>query len=146
MEQLFLDIWSRQWCRINGSRTQASEADFFQAYVRVPASAVQHLVWLPGQTSAQAQHALRRMERAVALARIGNKYGLRTKEADEQAVFEALRPQHQFMEIRVLAHYRLHPLPHGLQRPTLVQLLKQWNWNCNQEGPTGFIWLTGLIN
>ncbi|CAE7194447.1 DHX57, partial [Symbiodinium microadriaticum] len=174
VEQLFLDIWSRQWCRMNGSRAQAKDADFFQAYIRVPASAIQHLfrasgcglyfepraadgsgphvawsvVWLPGQSSTQAQHALRTTEKAIALARLGCKYGLRTKEADEQVVFEALRPQHQFMKIRVQAHYRLHPLPHGLQRPALVQLLKQWGWSCKPLQPdrgdsVGAAWLVG---
>ncbi|CAE7466734.1 unnamed protein product [Symbiodinium sp. CCMP2592] len=91
---------------------------------------------------------LRTTEKAIALARLGNRYGLRTKEPDEQAVFEAMRPQHQFMKIRVQAHYRLHPLPHGLQRTALVQLLRQWNWTCKPLQPdrgdsAGAAWLVG---
>ncbi|CAE7670713.1 unnamed protein product, partial [Symbiodinium sp. CCMP2456] len=174
VDHLFLDVWARQWCRLSGSKTKASEADVFQAFVRVPSSAVPHLfrvalpglyiepraadgsgphsawavVWLPGQTLAQALHALRTNAKAVALTRLGTKYGLRTKEADEQAVFEALRPQHQFVKVRIVARYRLHPLPHGFQRHNLVQLLKQWGWSCRPLQPdrgdaTGCAWLVG---
>ncbi|CAE7803672.1 DHX57 [Symbiodinium sp. CCMP2592] len=174
VEHLFLDIWARQWCRLGGARVKATEADVFQAYVRVPASAVTHLlklvhtglyfepracdgtgphpawsvVWLPGASLATAQHALRTTEKALALARLGTKYGLRTREADEQQVFELHRPQHQFLKVRVSAHYRLHPLPHGLQRPALVQLLKQWGWNGKPLQPDrgdsiGAAWLVG---
>ena len=80
--------------------------------------------------------------------RLGHKYGLRTKEADEQHVFEAMRPQHQFLKVRVTAHYRLHPLPHGFQRHTLVQQLKQWGWNCKPLQPDrgdaiGSAWVVG---
>ncbi|CAE7325636.1 unnamed protein product [Symbiodinium sp. CCMP2456] len=174
VEHLFLDIWARQWCRLSGTRTKAGEAEVFQAYLRVPSSAVSHVfkigcnglyfeprapdgsgphpawtvVWLPGATAAAAQHALRTTEKAVALARLGNKYGLRTREADEQQVFEAHRPQHQFLKLRVTAHFRLHPLPHGLQRPAVVQLLKQWGWAGKPLQPdrgdsAGAAWLVG---
>ena len=82
------------------------------------------------------------------MARLGTKYGLRTREADEQQVFEAHRPQHQFLKVRVSAHFRLHPLPHGLQRPALVQLLKQWGWTGKPLQPdrgdsNGAAWLVG---
>ena len=116
VDHLFLDVWARQWCRLTGGKAKATEAELFQAFVRVPSSAVQHLfrigfpgryfepraadgsgphcswaiVWLPGQSASQALHSLKTTQKAVALTRLGNKYGLRTKEADEQAVFEAL--------------------------------------------------------
>ena len=174
VDHLFLDVWARQWCRLSGGRTKAGEAELFQAFVRVPSSALPHLfrvafaglyiepraadgsgphgswavVWLPGSTAAQALHLLKTTAKAVALTRLGTKYGLRTKEADEQAVFETLRPQHQFVKVRIVARYRLHPLPHGFQRHNLVQLLKQWDWNCKPLQPdrgdaTGCAWLVG---
>ena len=174
VDHLFLDVWARYWGRLSGGKTKAIEAEVFQAFVRVPSSAVPHLfkvalpglyiepraadgsgphnawavVWLPGHTLAQALHAFKTNAKAVALTRLGTKYGLRTKEADEQAVFEAMRPQHQFVKVRIVARYRLHPLPHGFQRHNLVQLLKQWEWNCRPLQPdrgdaTGCAWLVG---
>ncbi|CAE7859765.1 unnamed protein product, partial [Symbiodinium necroappetens] len=174
VDHLFLDVWARQWCRLSGGKAKAGEAELFQAFVRVPSSALPHLfkvtfpglyiepraadgsgphsawavVWLPGANAAQALHSLKTTSKAVALTRLGAKYGLRTKEADEQAVFEALRPQHQFVKVRIIARYRLHPLPHGFQRHNLVNLLKQWSWNCRPLQPdrgdaTGCAWLVG---
>ena len=174
VEHLFLDVWARQWCRVSGGKVKAEAAELFQVFIRVPASALPHMfctsqpglyveprasdgsgphgswavVWLPGASAAQAQHALKTTEKALSLARIGHKYGLRTKEADEQTVFEALRPQHQFLKVRVTAHYRLHPLPHGFQRHALVQQLMQWNWNGKPLQPDkgdalGSAWLIG---
>ena len=93
VEHLFLDIWARQWCRAAGAKVKALEAEVFQAYVRVPASSVTHLlklsqkglyfeprapdgtgphpawsvVWLPGASLATAQHALRTTEKAGCL-------------------------------------------------------------------------------
>ena len=174
VENLFLDIWARQWCRLAGGKVKPTEADVFQAFVRLPSSALPHafrtamsgiyleprasdgsgphgswaVVWLPGATASQALHHLRTTEKAIALTRLGCKYGVRTKEADEQQVFEALRPQHQFLKVRVAAHYRLHPLPHGYQRTALVQQLKVWGWNGKPLQPDrgdaeGSAWLIG---
>ncbi|CAE7221657.1 Pol, partial [Symbiodinium necroappetens] len=174
VEHLFLDVWARQWVRLAGGKAKPAEAELFQAFLRLPASALPHVfstsldglylepraadgtgphaawavVWLPGQTGAQAQLAMRTTEKALAVTRLGHKFGLRTKEADEQAVFEMLRPQHIFLKVRVTARFRLHPLPHGFQRHNLVQLLKQWEWNCKPLQPdrgdsVGCAWIVG---
>ncbi|CAE7726054.1 Pol, partial [Symbiodinium sp. KB8] len=174
VEHLFLDVWARQWVRLAGGKAKPVEAELFQAFLRLPASALPHVfntsldglymepraadgtgphaawavVWLPGQTGAQAQLAMRTTEKALAVTRLGHKFGLRTKEADEQAVFELLRPQHHFLKVRITARFRLHPLPHGFQRHNLVQLLKQWQWNCKPLQPdrgdsVGCAWIVG---
>ena len=174
VDHLFLDVWARQWNKLAGGKTKATEAELFQAFIRVPSSALPHLfkasltglyvepraadgsgphgswavVWLPGVSAPQAAHLLKTTTKAVALTRLGMKYGLRTKEADEQSVFEALRPQHQFVKVRIAGRYRLHPLPHGFQRHNLVQLLKQWAWVAKPLQPdrgdaVGCAWLVG---
>ncbi|CAE7655752.1 unnamed protein product [Symbiodinium sp. CCMP2456] len=174
VEHLFLDAWARQWVKLAGGKTKPADAELFQVFVRLPASALPHVfcasldglyiepraadgtgphaawavVWLPGYSAAQAKHALRTSERAITVTRLGHKYGLRTKEADEQAVFELLRPQHQFLKVRVTARFRLHPLPHGFQRHNLVQLLQQWQWVSKPLQPdrgdsVGCAWIVG---
>ena len=163
MEQLFLDVWSRQFGKSAGGKCNAQTAELFQAYVRVPASAPQHLfqiqypgfyveprasdasgphpqwavVWIPGADYAQAQHALRTCEKAVGIARLGSRYGVRTAEAHEQQVFNAIRPTHTFLKVRVVMRFRVHPLPFGFQRASVVQLLKSWGWAAKPLNPTG---------
>ena len=151
---VLLDVWSRAFVKIEGGRCSPEQAAAFQAFVRVPASAIPHLhrssgkglyieprsdsgasphaayavVWLPGADLGQALHHLKTCGKALAVARVGKKYGLRVKESDEMSVFQALRPTHDFVKVRVAQRYKLHPLPHGFQRHSVLQLLRQWKW------------------
>ena len=161
VDRLLLDVWARMFTKSSGGKTKPAEAAVFQAYVRVPASAPNHLfkivcpglyvepraedgsgthpgwavVWLPGAGLAQAQHAHQTCSKSLGLARLGCRYGLRVRDSDEQAVFTAVRPQHAFSKVRVLFRYRLHPLPFGFQRAGVVQLLKSWSWNAKPLQP-----------
>ena len=90
----------------------------FACLVRVPASALRHLhqllipgfyaeprapggsaphagfavVWLPEADYPKALRVLRTCPQAVALTRLGKRYGVRCREADEQFVHQTLRP------------------------------------------------------
>ncbi|CAE7562454.1 unnamed protein product [Symbiodinium microadriaticum] len=174
VEQMLLDVWSRQFCKVEGGRAAPEAAGLFQALVRVPCSAAKHLqriavtgfyfepraqqgfgphpayavVWLPGFDKNQALHALRTCDKALGLARLGIKFGLRVQDEHEQAVFELLRPHQAFIKVRVLTRWRLHPLPHGTQRHTLVLLLSKWKWAAKPLQPckgdsTGCAWEVG---
>ena len=46
VDSLLLDVWSRQFLRAEGGKTSALQACVFQARVRVPSSALQHLAKL----------------------------------------------------------------------------------------------------
>ena len=171
---VFLDVWARQFTRLTGAKAKPAEAEVFQAYIRVPASAPLHLfrlpnaglyfepraadasgphaawsvVWLPGADKLQAQHAQKTCDRALGLARIGVKFGVRTKESDEQAVFNALRPHHEYSRVRVVHRYRAHPLPFGMQRAAVAQLIRGWGWQAKPLQPDrgdglGSAWLLG---
>ena len=153
-EQLVLDIWARNMSKLDGSRAPADSAEVFTAFWRVPQAAIQHLhriqypglyfeprssdgggphpgfavIWIPGADLAQAKHVLRTCDRTVAIARLGRKFGVRCREPDEQKLFELLRPQHSFIKIRINSRFRIHPLPHGVQRPAVAKLLAKWGW------------------
>ena len=102
--QLFQDVWARAYSRAAGGRAPPPEAELFQAFVRVPyhppfqyieprsSEGLPHaswaVVWLPGASFAEASHALRTNAKALALVRLGSRYGLRTRDADEQSLFE----------------------------------------------------------
>ena len=151
-EQFILDIWGRSFSKLEGGREPASTAAVFTSFWRVPLAALAHIhrlqfaglylepraadggphnafavIWLPGDLSA-ALRAMRTTERVIAVARLGRRYGVRCKEPDEQRIFEHLRPQHKFLKLRVNGRYRIHPLPHGIQRGSLQQLLQNWGW------------------
>ena len=174
LEQLVLDIWARQWAKIDGGRTSSAEAAVFHALLRVPASSLKHfqcaqaqglyfeprskdgfnahpgfaVVWLPQADRAAAQHALRTCEKALRLARLGRKWGLRVRETDEESVFAAFRPGVPFIKVAAHFKWRIHPLPCGIQRQQLAALLKRWQWTARPLQPlkgdaSGMAWLVG---
>ena len=173
IESVVLDVWNRQFQRSEGGKTEASTAAVFSAHLRIPASALQSIqragctgvyfeprgatggadpdfavVWLPGQDLAVVRHAFQTTEKAVGLARLGKKYGIRVREKDEQSIFEYLRPMHPFVKVQVTARYRLFPLPFGMQRANVIALLKKWGWSARPLQPcrgdaTGCAWEVG---
>ncbi|CAE7649575.1 unnamed protein product [Symbiodinium sp. CCMP2456] len=174
VDRLILDLWSRQWSKLEGGRASASEAQAFHCMIRVPSSALSHLqqiatrgfyaeprapggtgphpgfavIWLPEADYAKALHSLRTCAKAIAVARLGKRYGVRVREVDEQGVFEALRPGCDFAKVLVKAHYRLHPLPFGCQRKQLHSLLRGWKWSAKPLQPArgdaeGAAWIVG---
>ena len=174
VDQLLLDIWSRHFCRTDGSRVPAAQAELFQVLVRVPSSACRHLqklapvgiyfepragegagphpsysvVWLPGKDKGQAAHALRTCDKALGLARLGHKYGLRTRDCDEEGVFKSFHPGSAFLKLKITSRWKLHPLPHGFQRKHVGQLLAKWGWHARALQPckgdaSGCAWEVG---
>ena len=161
IDRLLLDVWNRQFARSGGGKSPPEQAASFQCYVRVPATALQHLarlsvpgfytepraasgtgphesysvVWLSETTLTAAQHVCRTCSKAVALVRLGRKYGVRVRESDEGEVFQALRPGQEFVHVRVSMRFKLHPLPHGAQRKHVLQLLRAWQWQAKPLQP-----------
>ena len=161
VEQVVMDVWSRQFQQLEGGRDQPSMAAVFHALLRVPGSALTVLqrtmhkgvyfeprspdggspragyavVWLPGSDAAAALHAFRTCSYSQAIARLGRKFGIRVKEAEEQLAFEHLRPAQEFVKVKAHWRYKLHPLPHGSQRHTVLQLLRRWQWSAKPLQP-----------
>lgn len=63
------------------------------------------------------------------------KYGIRVQREDEEAVWTELRPGLSYVDLEIAQIYELFPLPHGTQRQTMVQLLKDWAWNARPLQP-----------
>ena len=105
-------------------------------------------MWLPEADYPHALHMLRTCPQAVALTRLGKRYGIRCREAEEQAAHQALRPGSEFQKIKIVAHFHLHPLPFGCQRKHLQGLLKSWHWDAESLQPAcgdgqGAAWIVG---
>ena len=176
IDRLLLDLWGRQWLKLEGGRAAPADAQVFACMARVPASAVKHLhqlairgfyseprapggtaphagfavIWLPETDYPHALHLVRTCTQAVALTRLGKRYGIRCREADEHAVHQVIRPGSDFHKVRIVAHWRLHPLPFGCQRKHLQGMLKSWSWDAKPLPPSrgdaeGAAWLVGAF-
>ena len=157
------DFWGRSYYKTVGGKVEPSDAELVQAYARVPKLALLPLckesgqngiyveprsedslgpskafaiIWLPGQSLADAKHHLAMQPKAIGLARLGNKWGLRTAVDDEAALFQVVRPGHTFIQIKINFIFKIYPLPFGIQRAGVQQLLQQWKWDSKPLQPT----------
>ena len=173
VESVVLDVWGRQWQKLEGGKIDPASASVFVAFLRVPGTAVALLqrvmypgvyfeprdtaggvdtgfavIWLPAADLQSARHTFQTCDTAIALTRLGRKYGVRVREPDEASTFERLRPSHDFVKVKMTARYRLFPLPFGFQRKGLLQLLRRWGWIARPLQPargdaTGTAWPVG---
>ena len=174
VDQMILDLWSRQFQTLDGKRAEPVKADVFGVLLRVPKSAVDQLqvvqhagvyvepradegagpneeykvVWMPGASKDAARHIVRTAPKAISVARLGMKFGVRTKDCDEEALFALLRPNIPFVKAAASRRFRVHPLPHGTQRADLIKLLREWKWCARPLQPCrgdsqGASWLVG---
>ena len=65
-----------------------------------------------------------------------SRFGIRVIATYEEAAHRELRPGDSFIKVDVSRIYRLHPLPHGLQRQQVVRLLKDWHWQAKPLQPS----------
>ena len=93
------------------------------------------VIWLPGANRDTACHRLKLTSHGLSLVRLKHRFGIRVLSTYEEAAFRELRPNEEFMKVAVTKIYRLHPLPHGLQRLQVSQLLREWKWQAKPLQP-----------
>ena len=174
LPNVILDIWSRSFHNQQGKSTQPLQAALFQAMLRIPEVALeavvktivkgvyiepraaQHkgthpgygVIWLNGSDREQALHQLRTCSHGLAIARLGQRYGIRVLKTAEPQAHKLLRPQDEYIPVEVRQVYSLYPLPHGLSRAQMVKLLGSWKWLAKPLQPSrgtihGQTWLVG---
>ena len=93
------------------------------------------VVWLPGVGQADAIHQAKTLGKAVGLARLKMRIGIRVLAKDEEAAFKALRPGISFVDVKTSCQYQLYPLPHGTQKQAVAKLLEDWGWKAKPIQP-----------
>ena len=79
------------------------------------------VIWLPGANRDAAVHRLKLTTHGLSLVRTKGRFGIRVIATYEEAAHRDLRPGETFVKVDVTRIYRLHPLPHGLQRQQVLQ-------------------------
>ena len=175
IDQVVVDLWSRGWHSNRGKRTPPEDSDQFSVLMRIPAICAEGLqyrsgqdgiyyeprqddgkspapdftvIWCHGSDKGEALHRLKVTDRAVALVRYGQKYGIRTMLKDAEAVHRELHPDQPYENVAVHSVYEVRPLPHGMQTAGIRDLLHQWGWKAKPLQPFradqhGHGWLIG---
>ena len=162
IDQVIHEIWARKFQSLEGRTLPADQAALFQAFLRVTSAAVEEIlpsvvngiyfeprcattkstdndyavVWIPGATHEAAVHKLKTVSQGLGLVRMKQRYGIRVKAAHEETVYTQLRPGDNFVRVTINKIFRLHPLPHGLQRAQLAKLLQEWSWDAKPLQPS----------
>ena len=177
IDQVVHEIWGRRFQNLEGRALPAPQAEVFLAFLRIASSALDDLlrvqvdgiyleprsdstkatdvdysvVWIPGANREAAVHRLKLTSHGLSLVRMKNRFGIRVCAIYEEVTHRELRPGDVYVKVEVSKIYRLHPLPHGLQRQQVVQLLKEWKWQAKPLQPArgsseGGSWEVGAAN
>ena len=159
-----LDVWDRQFLSKTFQRVQPESADMFAATCRLTSAAAaqalaanaqdglytepraQHgrqpcsdykVVWLPKKSYPEAVMAKQVTQIDTAIARAGDRYGLRVLASQVQAVHDQHRPGIAYLDTSQVKQYRVSPLPFGTTRQALQQVIDQWKWNARPSHTMG---------
>ena len=159
-----LDVWDRQFLSKQFQRVQAESADLFAASCRLTSEAAkqalaanaqdglytepraQHgrqpcidykVVWLPRKNYAETVLAKQVTQIDTAIARAGDRYGLRVLASQVQAVHDQHRPGIAYLDTSQVKQYRVSPLPFGTTRQSLQQVIDQWKWSARPSHTMG---------
>ena len=175
VDNVIVDLWGRAFLTMRGKKVEASEADLYQFLVRIPKVCCEGLqqksgfegiyleprqqdgkapcedmavVWLSGQSKTEVTHLMKIQDKSLALARFGNRWGIRTWQKDAAALHQEVLPDVPFNDVAVQAVYEVRPLPHGIQKTGINELLKKWHWRARPLQPSrgdqyGAGWLVG---
>ena len=161
LDQVLLEIWGRRFQTMDGRKVAADQSEIFQAFLRIAAPAMEGIlallmegiyfeprsadlkatdsdyavVWLPGATREVAYHKLKLAGHGISLVRLKHRFGIRVVAAYEAHTYRELRPNEEFVKVEVAYVYRIHPVPHGLQRAQVAKILRDWHWDAKPLQP-----------
>ena len=179
-QEAILDVWDRQFLNKQFQKTQADHADLFSvtcrftdagATIALNSNATAGLytepraphgresdpafkvVWLPKRTFPETVVASQATAIPTAIARAGDRYGLRTAVDQIQQVHDQHRPGVTYMDTSAIKQFRISPLPFGTTRNSLQKVCKEWSWNARPshtqgltKDQTGLVWIVSAAS
>ena len=140
MDNPVLELWGKQWLRLDFSHAHPEQADVFTAHMRLPEhlqlvvqqfsghhgvylepksldgrrpSSDFQVVWMPKMDHAELMLLRQTVANVVGIARMGHKMGLRCKTIHAADVFAVLRPGHTFLPPGKRQTYLVGPFVYG---------------------------------
>ena len=174
VESGLLDVWGFAWHRLDGSKIGSDKAEVLSLYVRVPESNFNPLhlasgshgvffeprlkntpgpdptyavLWIPQQSLSDIQHRVKTNDKALAVCRLGTKYGIRCLAKHQEELHRSLNLKKPFVGCTVKQVYRIEPLPAGTQRQSIADICKSLGWTAKPlqpcKGSQGCAWEIG---
>ena len=174
VEDPVLDVWRRQWISLSFRPVPPEQAEIFVVNLRCLESQFidvlslsgrnglffeprsldakePHMdfqvLWMPKTDRAELLRLQQCTQGVLGVARVGHRYGLRSKLADAPALAKGLKPGSVFLAAGARSTFEVGPLPYGCDRLTVSKLCSQWNWQARPlhpcrsvEGALGNMW------
>ncbi|CAL1131110.1 unnamed protein product, partial [Cladocopium goreaui] len=159
-----LDVWDRQFLNKQYQRVRPDQADLFSVVFRLSADkasqvmthnsvdgvffeprtesgrepcCLHRIVWLPKKSFADTVVAKQATPVETAIARSGDRFGLRVNKAEAQQVHQQHRPDIAYLDGSTTKQYRIAPLPFGTTKKSLQQVFGTWGWNARASHTQG---------
>ena len=155
MDSPVLELWGKQWMKMDFAHTSPEKADMFTAHIRLPEylqlqvqqfsghsgvylepkaldgrkpSPDFQVVWVPKTDAAQLLLQRQTIQHVVGMARLGHKVGLRCKTEHAAEVFAKLKPGHTFLPPGRRQTFLVGPFPFGTLQASVAQALLSAGW------------------
>ena len=155
MDTPVLELWGKQWLRMDFAHCPPEKAEMFSAHIRLPEqlqlqvqqfsghsgvylepkaldgrkpSPEFQVVWVPKLDVSQLMVQRQTIPHVVGMARLGNKYGLRCLTEHAAEVFAKLRPGHTFLPPGRRQTYLVGPFAFGTLQASVAQALLSSGW------------------
>ena len=170
--EVVLDVFRRQFYTTAGKPVHADKSDFFGAMIRyvklqeraalqlsgqngvflepraedgLGPSADYQVIWLANMDFEAVCHKAKCELHSIGLARTGTRFGIRVSAQHFHSVFATLKPDALFLPPGRRMLWQVGPWPYGVDRKTLAQVFKQWQWNARPTQPAqslagGLMW------
>ena len=161
-----LDVWRRQFLRPGFKPSPPQEASMFSVCFRIP-KCLQHrvlsmsgsggvyleprsldakevdrtydIVWVPKADKQSVQHLRQTAPASLGLARVADRFGLRVRSEQAQAVHQSIRPDAVFLSQGPRLLFSVGPIPYGTDRQALCKALKGCSWEAKPIQPVGSV-------
>lgn len=159
-----IDVWDRQFVNHRMERRQPKFSDTFLVSIRTTGIDMEQLlvksgknglyyeprtadgrtpdpayrvVWLPRVAKPDALTSQQTSEQWSCLARSGQKFGLRIREADAKDVHDQHKPFVPYLDGTSLTTFIVGPFGFGVTKQSLSKLFSQWRWPARPSQPRG---------
>ena len=157
-----LDVWRRQWLGMNFKQVTPQQADVFVVNVRYvqevedlvlamsglnglflePRSVDSRLpnqdyqvIWMPRTNLAELNHLKQMTPEIVGVARLGSRFGIRTKLEHVTSVGQQIKPEAILLSSGTRLDYEVGPIPYGMDRAAVAALFANLGWKIKPIGP-----------
>ena len=160
--EAIVDVWRRQFLRAGYKPEPVATSTIFSVCIRVPeclaervlscsggagiyieprsldsksVSSAFEVVWVPRASQSDVCHLRQVNPAVVGIARVNNRYGLRVRSEQAEALHRAIRPDAVYLCQGPRQSFLVGPIPYGTDRKALSKALSQSSWEAKPLQP-----------